>query len=60
MILKYEGPGPYMEYRDGVFHIRDLNPELHIKWGMARWELFRLACKCFVAAMRRDEDDRLD
>ncbi|MDE2098011.1 MAG: hypothetical protein KGL39_12230 [Patescibacteria group bacterium] len=51
-MLFWHPTGPQLEYRDRMFYIADLNPELEIKWRVTPRELFGIGLKCIAAALR--------
>lgn len=52
MTLFWHPTGPKLTYRDGEFHVSDLNPQVEHGWVMTRSEMLRLGWRCIVAAMR--------
>lgn len=53
MTLFWHPTGPRVTYRDGLFKVQDLNPEVEARWIMSRGEMIRLGWRCIVAALRR-------
>ena len=55
MTLFHCPTGPMLRYkREKYFNkleIYDLNPEVHIKWSVSRWEMFKIGLKCCIAAI---------
>lgn len=52
MIIWKHETGPLLSWQDQTFKIDDLNPELHVRWLMSRWELFKVGLCCLWAAIR--------
>lgn len=52
MTIFWDETGPVVVYRAGVLRIEDLNPEAKISWRMSRFEMFTLAWRCLLAALR--------
>ena len=53
MTLFFHPAGPCVQYRDGVLYIKDLNPEVNIRWRMSRMEMLAFGWRCIVASVRR-------
>jgi hypothetical protein len=52
MTLFWAEWGPLMKYNNGFLDIEDLNPEIKTRWRMSRMEMFKLGCRCLMAAAR--------
>jgi hypothetical protein len=52
MTIFWHETGPLLQYSSGTLHIADLNPELHTKWQMSRWEMMRVGMRFILAALR--------
>lgn len=52
MTLFWKPEGPLISYADGMLGVYDLNPENEMRWRMSRGELFALAWRCTLAALR--------
>jgi hypothetical protein len=53
MTLFWHQTGPLLRYVEGALEIEDLNPEIKTRWRMSRAEMFRLGCRCLLAAIWR-------
>lgn len=53
MTLFWAKEGPKVSYDGDTLSIDDLNPQVHLRWRMSRWELLRLAYRAALAACRR-------
>ena len=52
MTLFFHNSGPLLRYKSGTLEISDLNPELHTRWAVSRWDMLRLGLRCIVASFR--------
>lgn len=52
MILHIHPSGPLIEYKKGVLFVEDLNPFTKMQWRMSRLEMFALAFRSLIAALR--------
>ena len=50
--LFFSRTGALFTYGNGELRIADLNPEVELRWGMSRWEMFKIGCRCILAAVR--------
>jgi hypothetical protein len=51
MTIFWHPAGPLVQYRDGLLHIEDLNPQIKTKWTMSRLEMLNFGLRCMVAAV---------
>ncbi len=52
MTLFWDHTGPRVTYQDGLLEVENLNPQVATHWTMPRGEMFKLAWRCLVAAVR--------
>jgi hypothetical protein len=50
--ILFHQTGPMIQYEAGVLHIKDLNPEAHLRWRLSRGELVKLAMRALLSAVR--------
>jgi hypothetical protein len=53
MTILFRNWGPLVQYRKGVLHVSDLNPEIRAQWQMSRMEMLGLGLRCIRAALSR-------
>ena len=53
MTLLFRNWGPLVQYRSGVLHVSDLNPETRTQWQMSRLEMLQFGWRCIRAAVSR-------
>jgi hypothetical protein len=50
--LFFSKTGPMLQYDShGYLLIKDLNPEMEVRWHLSRWEMMKLGWNCLLAGL---------